>query len=412
MVNHYQQLLDKLLSVNINGGIKLGLENSLLLSNALDNPHKKFPTVHIAGTNGKGSVTTKIAAALQATGKKVGLYTSPHISTFRERIRINGNMISEEQVVEHLDTIFSIIEKQQIPATFFELTTLLCFSHFAHENVDIAVIETGLGGRFDATNIITPKLSVITSISLEHTEFLGNTIEAIAKEKAGIIKPTVPVVIGPHVPYSIVNGVAAAQGSPCIQVLGDFPDYHAENNAVAGKALEILNVDKEAITEGLQATPPCRLEVIDKVILDAAHNPDGFYHMLQATKLRFPHQKLRLVVGLSSNKDIEGCFNIVKGEAIHFYLVEANSSRAVPTETMKEILIKLEVEPALITSGKSIAETMNLAIDEANKAGDIVVVCGTFFILHEVRQALGFNPPEDCHNLNEQHKPNAIKNFN
>ena len=113
MVNHYQQLLDKLLSVNINGGIKLGLENSLLLSNALDNPHKKFPTVHIAGTNGKGSVTTKIAAALQATGKKVGLYTSPHISTFRERIRINGNMISEEQVVEHLDTIFSIIEKQQ-----------------------------------------------------------------------------------------------------------------------------------------------------------------------------------------------------------------------------------------------------------------------------------------------------------
>ncbi|MEI8366435.1 MAG: cyanophycin synthetase [Parachlamydiaceae bacterium] len=404
----YQTLLDKLLSVNIHGGIKLGLENVLRLSTVLGDPHLAFPSVHVAGTNGKGSVTTKIAAAYQASGLKVGLYTSPHIACFRERIRINNEMITEKQVVKHLNRIFPLIEQHQIPATFFELTTLLAFAHFAAEKVDIAIIETGLGGRLDATNIIIPKLSVITSISLEHTEYLGSTLDLITAEKGGIIKPGVPVVIGPHVPYAVIEEIAALQKSVCTRVMGEFVDYHAENNAVAEKALALLGVDPIAIESGLKAIPCCRLEIIraekTTIILDAAHNPEGLRSMLHAINHRFPHQRLRVVIGLSSNKDIEGCLKNLKDHVVHFHLVEANSSRAIATAAMRDALLQLEVDPERMTIEQTIPEALSSALKLAEKKQEIVVVCGTFFILNEARLALGINDPQDPYSLNERVK--------
>ena len=173
---------------------KANLNNIIALDKYLSYPHKKFNSIHIAGTNGKGSVSHILASILQTAGYKVGLYTSPHLKDFRERIKINGKNISEKDIIQFVDKIAIIIEK--IKPSFFEMTVAMAFDFFARENVDIAIIEVGLGGRLDSTNIITPLLSVITNISIDHTEFLGETIEKIAYEKAGIIKKGIPVVIG------------------------------------------------------------------------------------------------------------------------------------------------------------------------------------------------------------------------
>lgn len=403
-MNPYTTLLKRLFSVNLFGGMKLGLNNCLRLDKLLGSPSKAFSSIHIAGTNGKGSVATKVAAALQATGLRVGLYTSPHISSFRERIRINHRMISEEQTKYHLDQIFSILDKEKIPCTFFEITTLLCFAYFAQEKVDIAVIEAGLGGRLDATNILCPQLSVITSISLEHTEFLGNTIEAIAKEKAGIIKPSTPVIIGPNVPREVIESVSIEKGSPCFQVEGNFYDYQSENEAIAQAALTWLQVDPPAIEAGIQALPCCRMEAVsNSVILDAAHNPDGFKKLLTAIRHRIPFSPLRMVVGLSGNKDIDGCLNIFKDVCMHFHLVEANTARAAPKELLRDRLLAIGVPDCRITCEETTPSAVANALAAANKQDQVVVVCGTFFIMKDARKALGIEEPQDPFEMNESY---------
>ncbi|RHY34298.1 hypothetical protein DYB32_008417 [Aphanomyces invadans] len=190
----YDRLVQRLLRVNqFPHTVKMGLRNSIALHEALGSPAKHFDTIHIAGTNGKGSVSWKLAKALESSGFKTGLFVSPHVSCFRERIQVNGNLISEAQLEDLLPTIFDKSTQLAIPATFFELTTALALQHFAREEVDCVVLETGLGGRLDATNIVTPVVSVITSIGI-----LGSTLPEIAREKAGIIKPSVPVVCGPN----------------------------------------------------------------------------------------------------------------------------------------------------------------------------------------------------------------------
>lgn len=178
--------------INQNLRVKLGLSNIAHLHKLLQSPFDKFPIIHVAGTNGKGSVCLKIAKCIESCGKRVGLFTSPHVSTFRERIQVNGRMIEQERVVQLVDLICATSDKNGIPATFFELTTAMAACYFKEENVDYIVLETGLGGRLDATNIVNPLATVITSVSIEHAHILGNTIEEIAKEKAGIVKPGVP----------------------------------------------------------------------------------------------------------------------------------------------------------------------------------------------------------------------------
>lgn len=408
---HYKKLLQRLLSVNLHGGIKLGLNNCLQLNKALGSPVQKIPAIHVAGTNGKGSVVTKIAAALQASGLRVGLYTSPHIACFRERIRINGVMIPEDIVQKHLLHLFSLTEQLHIPATFFEITTLLAFAYFAEESIDVAVIETGLGGRLDATNIVNPILTIITSISLDHTEILGNTIEEIAREKAGIIKPGIPIVAGPRVAAKHIQEIATQQASPYIAVEGSFNNFQAENDAIATTSLKYLQIPEYAIQQGLKATPPCRVEtwlpdrlahifpniLLPKaVILDVAHNPDGIGHLLAILGQRFPGTSMRFIVGLSKSKDISTCLDLISHSASHIYLVEADSSRAAPViALLKELRAQGFSEQAL-TCDLSIPLAIHNAITVAGQqSNEIVVVCGTFFIMSAARAALGIIESQD-----------------
>ncbi len=406
----YLELIQRLFNVNLFGGMKLGLQNAERLQQLLQYPDRKFPSIHVAGTNGKGSVSTKIATAFEKAGYRVGLFTSPHLSCFRERIRINGQMISENAVEYLLGFLFKMIDEEQVPATFFELTTFLAFLYFAQENVDIAVLETGLGGRLDATNVVVPCLSVITSISLDHTEILGSTREAIALEKAGIIKENIPVIIGPHVPLAPIQSVALQKQSDCIQVKETSPLFEEENRLIARTALDYLaprfHLPTEAITQGLEGKQPCRFEVLQGtplVILDVAHNPDGLQHLFQMLKHHYPFHSLRLLFGLSKSKDLKGCLQLIAAHGSHFHLVEASNGRGASTHDLYAGLNELSIECNRLFIHESISKGVEQAQLEARQQGQILVICGSFFIMAQARQALGLIEPSDVIDLNERH---------
>lgn len=353
--------------------MKLGLDRIEAVDALLGFPSKQFASVHIAGTNGKGSVSTKIAKALQESGKKVGLYTSPHIHTYHERICINEKPISEEDADRLLKKISSISTHQ---LSYFELLTLLAFCYFAEEKVDFAVLETGMGGRFDATNIIRPVLSIITSIEWDHMPYLGSSLEAIAYEKAGIIKPGVPVLLGPHAqPSFIFEEASHLAQSPLFQIQGKFCHYEDENKKIARKALSLLPfpLDKRSIKVGLAATPPCRFEMISEkgpiIILDVAHNPDGLRRTFERLFYHFPDAKVRVVAGFSADKDIDEVLRVIHQHATELHLVYTD-------------------HPRLLKKGDpQLESTFHKACTLAKKRGEIVLVCGTFFIMHRVRLA-------------------------
>ncbi len=408
----YQELIQRLFSINLFGGIKMGLTNCYQLQRLLNFPDHAFPTIHVAGTNGKGSVVTKIAKALQESGYRVGLYTSPHLCCFRERIRINQDMISESSVETILPHLFELTTEHAIPATFFELTTLLALTYFAREKVDVAVLETGLGGRLDATNIVSPLLSIITSISLDHTDILGSTEEAIAKEKAGIIKSGIPVIIGPKTPHRQLLDIAHANNSPCIKVHSPSPLFEEENKAIAHTALNHLKssfkLPPEAIAKGLEAKQPCRFEVLQgspAVILDVAHNPDGLQRLFQAIKKHFPEHSIRVLFGLSKGKDLDGCLTILRNNAAAFHIVEAPNGRGAAISELKARLANLGVEPSPIHTHSEIQKGIQNAVQAAKLHNQILLICGSFFIMSQARQALGIDEPRDEIDLNERHGP-------
>jgi len=354
---HYNALLQKLLSETYS---KLGLENMQRMAAALGHPEKKYRTVQVAGTNGKGSVCTKIAASAHASGLKVGLYTSPHISCFRERIRVNGEMISEATIERLLPPLLAF------PGSFFERTTALAFAYFAEQEVDLAVIEVGIGGRWDATNIIHSELAIITSISLDHTEILGSTEAEIAEEKWGIVKPRSQVLLGPRVPLDRAE-----------KVVGTFATYHDENRAIAKRACEILDI----APLGIEALPPCRMEwVTPRIVLDVAHNPDGLTHLFRS----LPQGPYQVICGLSSNKDIAACAAILHAHASTFYLVEAATPRAASLESLQKAFP--EGIPCSSIRG---------ALHLASQRTEPLLICGTFFIMAEARAALGIQEPRD-----------------
>lgn len=418
----YAELLNKLLAVNLHSGMKLGLRNSIALDLLSGRPSEACEAIHVAGTNGKGSVSTKIAAGLQADGRRTGLYTSPHLSCFRERIRINGQMISEGHLQGWMAHFFALIERAQIRATFFELATAIAFAHFAEQQVQVSVIEAGLGGRLDATNILKPRLSIITSISLEHTEILGATIEAITREKCGIIKPQVPVIIGPRVPKQIVEEYARTYCCPLIQVEGEFSDYHAENQAIARAAMQQLALSAAAMEAGAAAVPACRLQIFTRehltgsavpeaVILDVAHNPDGFAQLLKALNQRFPARKLRFLLGMSKNKEIKGCCQLLKEAAQQFHLVEAPNARAASAAALKTIFLEVGVPGDQLHCEQSIEAGLQRAMQRSAAHGELLIVCGTFFIMAAVRRALGLQEPVDPVDMNEQSLNRALFSF-
>lgn len=394
----YNDCLNRIYSSRGNGAVKKMHE----LCRLLGNPQEAVKAIHVAGTNGKGSVVTKIAAALQLEGYRVGLYTSPHISCFRERVRINGEKISEADVVLYLEKIFSF----GIPATFFEHATLLAFAYFAAQKVDVAVLEAGIGGRLDATNVCSPILTVITSIGLDHTEVLGDTIEKIALEKAGIVKPNVPLVIGPHVPREIVASKAVELNAPFYAVDERSQHYEEENRSVAKKALAVLGKNvplrQESIDQGLEALPSCRFHLIEEaalkerfglsvpkaVILDVAHNIDGVKRLLERLKISVCKLPFSVVCGFSRDKDVRACLQKLMEEAQALFFVQAVSDRAMPVQELIEIAREIDAAKSCYAFSE-IEEGIEKACFYAADQGNVLVVCGTFYIMNECRHFFG-----------------------
>lgn len=418
----YISLLKKLYQINKGGQPKYDLSNMRALSHSLGHPERQFSSIHVAGTNGKGSVSTKIAHALSISNRslRVGLYTSPHISSFRERIRINGELISEEAVESILTDLMERAESLHVRLTFFELTTLLAYCYFASQQVDFAVIETGIGGRLDATNIITPLASVITSISLDHTEILGADLPQIAKEKAGIIKPKVPVIIGPKIPEDLIVPHAEALKAPYLKVTKDCKTFDEENMATAAACLKLLDIPEEAVLEGCKARPPCRFEQVTcppglsapppkSIILDVAHNPDGFRQLFFALKAKFPHSSFRLVCGLSKGKDISGCVALMRKYGDAFHLIEAPHSRALPKDEIYQEFTRQGTDQARLFLAESLQSNLAKAIELSNRRKEVLVVCGSFFIMAPVRAYLGIVESTDPYELNELAIPGQTK---
>lgn len=358
--------------------IKLGLDSVAQMDAQLGYPSRKFSTIHVGGTNGKGSVSTKIAHALMHSGKKTALYTSPHLVTVYERIWVQGSFIKEDVFDNYLMQVVDVAKKIGLQPTFFELLTLIAFLHFAQEKVEIAVIEVGMGGRLDATNIITPLLSIITSIGLDHKEHLGNTIEEIAFEKAGIIKEKVPVILGKRaVPFSLFQKIADERGSLLYRA-EEGVDFEESNQKTAALALEKLpfTIPQSAKKRGLEVMPLCRFEIIRKdplVILDVAHNIEGLEALFQKLHLHYPSMPLVIVAAFSSVDKAPLMASLLKEKSHALFLTKPLHERIVDP-------------PNVIGAYReeSVAKALALAYERAQKERALLLICGTFFIMEEV----------------------------
>lgn len=360
-------ILERLYQVNLFSE-KNGLENMRILCKRAGDPQNKFKTVHIAGTNGKGSVSTKIAAGFQLSGKKVGLFTSPHLKKFNERIKIDYCDISDELRDDYIQKAFDIAKG--IPATYFELVTLTAFLYFADQKIDIAVLEAGLGGRLDATNVIHPLVSVITSISLEHTEILGDTVEAIAIEKAGIIKPNVPVVIGPTVPLNVIK-----EKTDLIFALSEiYNTFQEENNAVAEKAMLLLGIQPAIIKQALLANPPRRLEIHYgqvPIIFDGGHNEGGIKQLVIALERKYGWKRFHTLCSFGAAKNMRPCFELLKPVCETITLLPPAHPRLASIEMMSSLLPK----------GMTSTQVPFVNIQEMAKASQLpILVTGSFYI--------------------------------
>jgi len=346
------------------------------------NPQQAYPIVHIAGTNGKGQIASKIAFALQQGGYKVGLFTSPHLFNFEERITINEWTIPREKVVDYDAELVDLAQQLELDPNFFEYATCMGFRYFKEEQVDIAVIEAGLGGLHDSTNVVEPILSIITSISFDHEEYLGYSLEEIAAHKAGIIKPNTPVVLGPHAQLLPMFQQGKAVDAPihCVECKSCF--YDTENQAVAKEALSILSkrfpMNEECVKKGLKYMLPCRFDKRGNVIYDVAHNPDGFSHLMSGLKYLFPHQKFRFVVGMVAFKDLKGCLEKIKDEVEHIHFVSAKRENSASPEELGHVFQSISSAPFSVE--RSIEEGMKKA-KAATPKDQILVVCGSFYIM-------------------------------
>lgn len=402
----YQELIRKLYTAARHAGCRPGLDTMSHLMEALHHPERAFQAIHVAGTNGKGSTTTKIAVALELAGHRVGCYTSPHLSCFRERIQINRQLITEQQVTRHLTEIMRLAAEHGISATFFELTTALAFAYFAHEGVSVAVIEVGLGGRLDATNILPPPLlGVITSIGFDHMDILGGSLEEIAREKAGIIKEGVPVVLGPTAQLPPILEIARFKNSPVFVEEARSLNYDQENSAIAKRALQTLapslHIPEWAIAEGLKHRPPCRMEGVQgkcSILLDVAHNPDGMRRLVESLSLEGPYHFL---CGFSQGKDVIGCLKILAPLASSFGFVSGYHERSFGLSQLLECARLAGIPEEKVRYFPTVREALEEKQQEVAAVGGVLVVCGSCLMMGQVRASLGFVEPQDSLNLNE-----------
>ena len=405
-------------------GIKLGLETMCALLGRIGHPERQVRVLHIGGTNGKGSTAAMTAAMLQAAGLRVGLYTSPHLVEFRERIRVNGEMIAEERVADLTARLCGATQPDLEP-TFFEITTAMALLHFAEARVDVAVLEVGLGGRFDATNVVEPIACAITTIALEHQEYLGRTEEAIAFEKAGIIKPAVPVVIGRMGPAAsgVMRRIARERAAPLWQLGQDFsaegegPErftYRGVSHALEGLrchlsgrhqldnaacALALLEaaaqagvtVDEGACRQGLQSVRwEGRLELIEAypmVLLDGAHNPaaaGALAGYLREFLARHPDSRILLVLGMMRDKDHRGFVAPLHALVSEVVLTQAGLARSA---TVQELRGSLAGWRQPIFENPLPAEALRHAKARAT-ARDLICVTGSLMLLGDVKAAM------------------------
>lgn len=402
---------------------KKDITNTVILCRAAGDPQQKIKTIHIAGTNGKGSTSHMLAAIFQQAGYKTGLYTSPHLKDFRERIKVNGEMIEEDFIISFVEKMKAITE--EIEPSFFELTVVMALKYFEEQNVDIAIIETGLGGRLDSTNVITPELSIITNIGYDHMNILGNTLEQIAFEKAGIIKPNVPVVIG-ETQKEIKNVFldkaeecnaaivfADEQFSICNQeiTVDKLKVEVAENNSAKKEiftldlngiyqqknlitvlaALKILkkktySFKKSEIKEALSKVKKLtglhgRWDVVHQhptVVLDVAHNEDGIKQLIKQLNL-LKYKNLHIIFGMVKDKDAEKVLSLLPKNA-KYYFTKAQISRALPENELAEKAKFFNLDGQIFSEVNNAlkAAMSNALID------DMILVCGSVFIVGEV----------------------------
>lgn len=426
---NYQETLDYLFSLLPmfqrvgHTAFKKDLTNTLKLCKHLDNPEKKFKSIHIAGTNGKGSTAHALAAVFQVAGYKTGLYTSPHLKSFTERIRINGTPIDEQSVVDFVEKNKPIIE--EVKPSFFEMTVAMAFDHFAEQKVDLAIIEVGMGGNFDSTNVIIPELSVITNISLDHQAFLGNTLAEIAFEKAGIIKPQIPVVVSEKqkeveqvfvkkakdqkAPLTFATDTYQVKEKKLGSSLLNFDVYkdgdlfysdleyeltgHYQLKNLPGilKAIEIMQgkdykIEKDHLYTAFRSFKTLtglrgrweKLQDQPLIICDTGHNEEGISQVVSQIK-KIPYRKLFFILGLVKDKSQDNVLKLLPKEA-NYIFAQANIPRAMEAEELKEQAFKHGLEGIVI---KNVNEAINFAKSKVSDK-DFIFIGGSTFLVAEI----------------------------
>ena len=425
----YQQTLDYLVtklplfSKVGAAAYKKDITNTVLLCDASGNPQNKIRTIHVAGTNGKGSTSHMLAAIFQQCGYKTGLYTSPHLKDFRERIKVDGNWIEENFIISFVEKMKDISEK--ISPSFFELTVVMALQYFAEQKVDIAIIETGLGGRLDSTNVITPELSIITNIGYDHMNILGDTLEKIAFEKAGIIKPNVPVVIGESLPET--KNIFLEKAKQCkseiifaeteyiitdsflkineldVEVI-DYASnkkekyildlngiYQQKNLVTVLAAIDELNnlgynLEKENISSALASVKKItglhgRWDIIQMepvIALDVAHNEDGIKQLLHQISL-CKYEHLHIIFGIVKDKDADKILSLLPKDAM-YYFTRSQIPRALPEDELAAKAKQFDLHGEKFSE---VNEALRAAMAKAHKE-DLIVVCGSVFLVGEV----------------------------
>ena len=418
----YQDSIDYLYGLQ-KYGIKFGLNCTENLLTRLGNPHHRLRCIHIAGTNGKGSTAAMLSSILKHHGLRVGLYTSPHLVRFTERFRINDEEAPAGRILETYDCVRKVVNEAE-PPTFFEMVTAMAFLYFAEEQVDWAIVEVGMGGRLDATNVIQPLVSAITNIAFDHEEYLGNTLAAITREKAGIIKNHVPVVTGARQPLvqAILKATCLQREAPLYRLAKDFRikrnssvsfsylglrqqlpaltlnliGWHQFHNAALAlatlEALEKENtftLNPEAVRKGLlQVRWPARLEVLQEeplIILDGAHNPNGAECLRNALKQAYPDRRLHLVLGIMADKNIRGILSRLLPKAETAIFTQPKYVRAADPETLRRLARPyIQRHYVIPDPASAIQQAKSLATPE-----DVICITGSLYFAGEVKELFG-----------------------
>lgn len=424
----YEKLLKKLYNLNRFSNFKYNLSNIKKLSEHFGNPEKNLKIIHITGTNGKGSTAYKLSQILEKNNKKTGLFISPHLTTFRERITINQNFIEKEYISEYLNSILPKIDQNQLQGSFFEILTILAYKYFSDKKTDIACIEVGIGGKLDCTNIIEENLlSIITSISFDHTDVLGHSLEEIAINKAGIVKRNCPCVVGPGVAQDwIIRNVCRDLDSRFFGVDGSGLDGYFEiNKGIVRKAVEVLNLEhgmglricEDVLDRNLRG----RMEQVSgdlldrifkkfgktffnlKIYTDVGHNREAIENVIRTImgkeRMEDKEKKFIFVYGTSKAKNSYSTLNFLKKYNSDVYLIQGNNYRSKDINILEEEAKEVDLSFNIIDKG-NIKKTLEKLFDK-NLDDTCIIIFGSFFIMEETREFLQYEDEKDFFFLNE-----------